>query len=158
MKYKVKLLPTLFLIFILQLISCKEHNPGELQGAMGIVNITPPVGGRLAGHFYEILSTGVHDSLWAKSMVLEQDGQKFAFVFCDLIGLTSQISDSARKIASEQTGIPVKNIMISAAHSHTGPLFYGFQHTYFHDQALKDSGHDLHEKIDYPKFLVQQIK
>lgn len=157
MKYKVKLLPALFFIFILQLISCKEHNPGELQGAMGIVNITPPVGGRLAGHFYEILSTGVHDSLWAKSMVLEQGGQKFAFVFCDLIGLTSQISDSARKIASEQTGIPVKNIMISAAHSHTGPLFYGFQHTYFHKQALLDNGKDLHEKVDYPKFLVQQI-
>lgn len=156
MRYKVKLLPVLFLI-MMQSVSCNDHVAGELQGAMSIVNITPPVGGRLAGHFYEILSTGIHDSLWAKSMVLEQDGQKFAFVFCDLIGLTSQISDSARKGASEQTGIPVKNIMISAAHSHTGPLFYGFQHTYFHRQALLDSGQDIHEKTDYPKFLVQQI-
>lgn len=156
MRHKIKLLPILFLI-IVQSVSCNDHISGELQGAMSIVNITPPVGGRLAGHFYEILSTGIHDSLWAKSMVLEQDGQKFAFVFCDLIGLTSQISDSARKIASEQTGIPVKNIMISAAHSHTGPLFYGFQHTYFHRHALRESGQDIHEKTDYPGFLVQQI-
>lgn len=157
MRYKVKLLPILFVILIFQSVSCNHPDSAELQGAMSIVNITPPVGGRLAGHFYEILSTGIHDSLWAKSMVLEQGGQKFAFVFCDLIGLTSQISDSARKIASEQTGIPVKNILISAAHSHTGPLFYGFQHKYFHRQAMQESGQDSHEKIDYPKFLIQQI-
>ena len=156
MRYKVKFFPVLFLI-IAQSLSCNEQNSGKLQGAMSVVNITPPVGCRLAGHFYEVLSTGIHDSLWAKSMVLEQGDQKFAFVFCDLIGLTSQISDSARKIASDQTGIPVKNIMISAAHSHTGPLFYGFQHNYFHGQALEERGHDPHEKIDYPKFLVKQI-
>jgi neutral ceramidase len=131
---------------------------GMLKGNMAQVNITPPVGCRLAGHFYEIFSTGVHDSLWAKAMVLEQGKEKFAFVFCDLIGLTVDVSANARQQASAKTGIPVKNIVITAAHSHTGPLFYGFQHTYFHRRALAvGKGQDPHERIDYSRFLVRKI-
>jgi neutral/alkaline ceramidase-like enzyme len=131
---------------------------GILEGNMTQANITPPVGCRLAGHFYEIFSTGVHDSLWAKVMVLQQGKEKFAFVFCDLIGLTADVSANARLQASAKTGIPVKNIMITAAHSHTGPLFYGFQHTYFHKRALAaGKGHDSHERIDYSRFLIRQI-
>ena len=131
---------------------------GMISGNMAQVNITPPVGCRLAGHFYEIFSTGVHDSLWAKAMILEQGKDKFAFVFCDLIGLTVEVSANARLQASEKTGIPVKNILIAAAHSHTGPLFYGFQHTYFHNRALAaNKGQDPHERIDYTRFLIRQI-
>ncbi|HEV9038703.1 MAG TPA: neutral/alkaline non-lysosomal ceramidase N-terminal domain-containing protein [Puia sp.] len=131
---------------------------GILKGNMTQANITPPVGCRLAGHFYEIFSTGVHDSLWAKAMVLQQGKEKFAFVFCDLIGLTTHVSANARLQASAKTGIPVKNIMITAAHSHTGPLFYGFQHTYFHRRALAaGKGQDPHERLDYSRFLVRKI-
>jgi hypothetical protein len=131
--------------------------PG-LKGGMAQVNITPQVGCRLAGHFYEILSTGVHDSLWAKAMVLQQGKDKFAFVFCDLIGLTPAVSSKARERASALTGIPVKNIIISAAHSHTGPLYYGFQRNYFHAKAMKENGGvDPHERRDYAGFLVGRI-
>jgi hypothetical protein len=129
-----------------------------LKGNMAQVNITPPIGSRLAGHFYEIFSTGVHDSLWAKAMILQQGKEKFAFVFCDLIGMTPGVSTNARLQASRKTGIPVKNILIAAAHSHTGPLFYGFQHTYFHKRALAaNKGQDPHEKIDYSRFLIDHI-
>jgi hypothetical protein len=131
--------------------------PG-LEGGMAQANITPQVGCRLAGHFYEILSTGVHDSLWAKAMVLQQGKDKFAFVFCDLIGLTPAVSSKARERASALTGIPVKNIIISAAHSHTGPLYYGFQRNYFHAKAMKENGGvDPHERRDYAGFLVGRI-
>lgn len=129
-----------------------------LKGGMAQVNITPQVGCRLAGHFYEILSTGVHDSLWAKAMVLQQGKEKFAFVFCDLIGMTPVVSTKVRQQAFARTGIPVKNIIVAAAHSHTGPLFYGFQHTYFHDKAMADNGgHDPHERTDYSVFLTSRI-
>lgn len=129
-----------------------------VSAGMARENITPPVGGRMAGHFYERLSTGIHDSLWAKAMVLEQGGKKYAFVFCDLIGLTLPVSDSARAQASALTGIPVKNILVAAVHSHTGPLFYGFQHTYYHKKALAEHhGQDPHEKMDYPRFLARRI-
>lgn len=129
----------------------------KLKGGVAQIDITPPVGGRLAGHFYESLSTGIHDSLKAKAMVLHEGNEKFAFVFCDLIGITLDISAPARAQASAKTGIPVKNILIAATHSHTGPLFYGFQHDYFHKKALRLHGEDPHEKVDYAKFLISQI-
>ena len=130
--------------------------PAGLKGGMAKINITPPIGSRLAGHFYESISTGIHDSLWAKAMAFQQGKEKFVFVFCDLIGLTPEISNNARKSASAKTGIPFKNIVIAASHSHTGPLFYGFQHDYFHKKAMV-AGIDPHERIEYPGFLTGQL-
>lgn len=158
MKYTSKILTVFIFVFGINITSFAQSNLRELKGGMAQMNITPPVGGRLAGHFYEIFSTGIHDSLWAKAMILQQGNEKFAFVFCDLIGLTEKISTTARNLASIKTGIPVKNILIAAAHSHTGPLFYGFQHTYFHSKAIANDGIDQHERIDYPNFLIHQIE
>lgn len=165
MKNFVKLFALLnFLFFAAALNSLSQNTSSQtilhenvLRGAMAQANITPPVGGRLAGHFYEILSTGVHDSLWAKAIVLQQGNEKVALVFCDLIGLTLNISTNARSQASAETGIPVKNILIAAVHSHTGPLFYGFQHDYFHKKAVAEEGVDPYEKIDYSMFVTGQI-
>jgi len=164
MKHFAKLFALSLLIFGTVIDSFAQNSSphaslyqAELKGGMAQMNITPPIGGRLAGHFYEILSTGIHDSLWAKAVVLQQGKEKFAFVFCDLIGLTLNISTNARSLASAKTGIPVKNILIAAVHSHTGPLFYGFQHTYFHKKALVAKGDDPHEKIDYSTLLINQI-
>lgn len=127
-----------------------------VKAGVAQIDITPPVGSRLAGHFYESISTGIHDSLRAKAMVLQQGKQRFAFVFCDLIGLTQAITSKAREQASLQTGIPVARILIAATHSHTGPLFYGFQREYFHAKA-RAKGVDPHEKKDYPAFLTKQL-
>jgi hypothetical protein len=157
MKYMSKPLVVLFFLFA-AISSCRPDNAAVLKGNMAQVNITPPVGARLAGHFYESFSTGIHDSLWAKAIVLEQGKTKFAFVFCDLIGITTEVSTAARKLASAATGIPFENILIAATHSHTGPLFYGFQHTYFLNKAIALKGVDEHEKTDYPDFLTHQIK
>ncbi|HEY4290290.1 MAG TPA: neutral/alkaline non-lysosomal ceramidase N-terminal domain-containing protein [Puia sp.] len=158
MKRNKKLLLLFLLLWGMNPIVFAQGPAVALKGNMAQVNITPPVGSRLAGHFYEIFSTGVHDSLWAKAMILQQGEEKFAFVFCDLIGLNTAVSASARAQASAKTGIPVKNILIAAAHSHTGPLFYGFQHNYFHKRALAgNNGQDPHEKIDYGKFLADRI-
>ncbi|HEY4209177.1 MAG TPA: neutral/alkaline non-lysosomal ceramidase N-terminal domain-containing protein [Puia sp.] len=148
----------ILLFFLIGVNAVSFAQDPRLKGGMAQANITPQVGCRLAGHFYEILSTGVHDSLWAKAMVLEQGGERFAFVFCDLIGLTPDVSTKAREQASAKTGIPVKNIIVSAAHSHTGPLFYGFQRNYFHAKAMAaNGGVDPHERRDYASFLVGRI-
>jgi neutral ceramidase len=155
-----KLLIGIVLFLGMTVVCPAQGTTGGLSGNMAQVNITPPVGGRLAGHFYEIFSTGLHDSLWAKALILQQGKEKFAFVFCDLIGLNPTVSAAARSQASAFTGIPVRNIIISAAHSHTGPLFYGFQHAYFHKRAMAladNKRHDPYEKIDYSQFLIGRI-
>lgn len=111
----------------------------------------------MAGYFNERLSTGVHDPLWAKAIILDDGKQKLAMVFCDLVGISLNISANARAIASQRTGIPVANIFISATHSHTAPLFEGAIRNYLHDEAVKEFGKDPREEVDYPKVLIGQI-
>src|SRR5437868_9013726 len=76
------------------------------------IDITPPIGHRMAGYFDERLSTGVHDPLQAKAIILQEGKERIAMVFCDLVGVSLTITTNARAQASEKTGIPVSNIVI----------------------------------------------
>lgn len=89
------------------------------------VVITPPVGTPMAGYYALRRATGTHDDLHAKALVLEAQGVRVALVACDLVNLPPAITSRARQLASEQSGIPTTHIMLSATHSHTGPLLPG---------------------------------
>ena len=144
------------------LAGCQHPSPATTQkpsievGAAE-VDITPPVGFRMAGYFDERISTGIHDPLQAKALVLKQGRQEFVLVFCDLIGLSLNVTTNARAQASQQLGIPLSHIMICATHSHTGPLFDDIRDFYFHRDAIATFGIDPHEPIDYPAFLIQHL-
>ena len=84
--------------------------------------ITPPLGAPMAGYYTNRAATGVHDDLHAKALVLENDGVTVAFVVCDVVSLPREISEQARKIVTGKTGIAEDHVMISANHSHTGPV------------------------------------
>ncbi len=129
----------------------------ELQAGVAVVDITPPAGYRMAGYFNERLNTGTHDPLQAKALVLRQGDERAALVFCDLVGISRQVSERAREQAAKKTGIPAANILIAATHSHTGPLYSGALRQYFHDRAIADKGSDPHEKIDYSAVLAAKI-
>lgn len=121
------------------------------------VDITPPIGHRMAGYFDERLSTAIHDALHAKALVVGQGRQRIALVFCDLVGFSLNVTTNARAQASRQTGIPVSNIVICATHSHTGPLFDDVRRHYFHEAAIAKYGKDPQEKIHYPDFLTERL-
>ena len=84
--------------------------------------ITPPIGAPMAGYYSERAAEGVHDDLLAKALVIEQDGGKAAFVVCDLISFDRRLVQEARALISKNTGIKGEDVMISATHSHTGPV------------------------------------
>jgi hypothetical protein len=128
-----------------------------LEAGIAEVDITPPLGHRMAGYFNERLATGVRDPLHAKAIVLRQGREKVALVFCDLIDITLDVSTNARAGISAQTGIPVRNILIAATHTHTGPLFHDVRRDFLHEQAVKKLGHDPAETIHYPDFLVERL-
>jgi neutral ceramidase len=121
------------------------------------VDITPPIGHRMAGYFDERLATGIHDPLRAKAIVLKQGREEVALVFCDVVGFSLNVTTNARALASRQTGIPVSNIVICATHSHTGPLFDDVRRHYFHEAAVSKYGTDPQEKIYYPDFLTERV-
>jgi len=134
-----------------------EPDP-DLYCGFSRIDITPPVGYRRAGNFREIITTGVRDSLYAKAMVLQQGSEQAVLVFCDLTSISPEVAKQARQHIAAQTAIPANNIIISATHAHTAPLYFGVRHKLFHEQALeKYQGSDPHEKIDYPQHLTAQI-
>ena len=85
-------------------------------------DITPPPGVPMAGYYHVRGAEGTHDPLRAKAIVFEQGGTRVALVGLDLIGTTFGMVADARKLIEAQTGIPGANVMISATHSHTGPV------------------------------------
>ncbi|MGB2808167.1 MAG: neutral/alkaline non-lysosomal ceramidase N-terminal domain-containing protein, partial [Sedimentisphaerales bacterium] len=129
----------------------------ELTAGIATIDITPPVGYRMSGYFHERLSTGILNQLHAKAIVLRQGQESAALVFCDIIGLSPDVSSRARTQAAEKTGIPSANILIAATHTHTGPLYFGALRKHLHDLSVARFGRDPCEKVDYPSELVAKL-
>jgi len=129
----------------------------QLRAGLAVADITPPTGYRMSGYFSERLSTGTSNPLHAKAIVLRQGDVSTAMVFCDIIGLSLEVSSRARRQAAERTSIPASNILIAATHSHTGPLYFGALRKHFHDTAVAEHGSDPCEKMDYAEQLVEKL-
>lgn len=97
---------------------------GPLTAGAATVNVTPPPGFPMAGYYSARGAEGTHDPLFAKALVLETDGTRVALVALDLITTTRGTVEEARKLVEKQTGIPRAHVMISATHSHTGPVLW----------------------------------
>lgn len=142
----------LFLLNTPFIVRATDWNAGVAE-----IDITAPAGHRMAGYFDERFATGTHDPLHAKAFVLQHGKEKIAMVFCDLVGVTLNVTTNARARASRQTGIPVSHILISATHSHTGPLFDDPRREFFNRRAVEKHGHDPAEEVYYPAFLADQL-
>jgi hypothetical protein len=128
-----------------------------LEIGLAAEDITPPVGWRMSGYFSERLSTGTHDPLQAKVLVLRQGPERAALVICDLIGVPASLTTPVRQRASQKTGIPTDHILIAATHTHTGPLYFGALREHFHRVAMARAGKDPYERIDYPAILAERL-
>lgn len=96
-----------------------------LSAGTAQVKITPPDGTPMAGYYYERGTTGVHDDLWAKALVIDAGGERAALVACDLIHLTRGVVTEAKLLIEQQAGLKPHQVMISATHAHTGPVVAG---------------------------------
>lgn len=155
-RFVIRALLALFLICV---VSCRtaQRSSERLRAGLAQVDITPPLGFRMAGYFTERLATAVHDPLHAKALFLQQGKEQAVLVFCDLVEVKLSVTKPAREIASRKTGIPYENILICATHTHTGPLFDDVRYSYFHQATLMKSGKDAAETIDYPQFLTDRL-
>ncbi len=127
-----------------------------LEAGAAVEDITPTVPQRMSGYFHERVSTGTHDPLLVKAMVLRQGDVSAAIVTCDLIGIPESVTARIREGASGVTGIPSENIAIAATHTHTGPLYYGVFRDLFHERAVAAEGEDPHDPSPYVDQLVEQ--
>ena len=79
----------------------------------------------MAGYYSERAAKGVHDDLFAKTIVIESEGVTVALVALDIITTQREFVEEARRRTQEKTGIPGAHVMISATHAHTGPVVSG---------------------------------
>ncbi|MGC4073342.1 MAG: hypothetical protein QM760_12670 [Nibricoccus sp.] len=135
------------------IVTAKE----AMKAGAAEIDITPHVGYRMAGYFNERLATGTHDPLKAKVIILQDGKEKFAFGFCDLVGLSLHVTTNARAQFSAASGIPVSHIVIAATHSHTGPSFDDVRRDYFHAKSIAETGKDPQEQYDYADFLTDRL-
>ncbi len=97
-------------------------SPPELRAGAAAVAINPPPGIPMAGYYAERGAQGIHDTIYAKAIVIEQGGARAALVALDLIAAPRDLVDDTRAAIDRTCHVPGANVMISATHSHTGPI------------------------------------
>ena len=82
--------------------------------------ITPPRGLELGGYAGYRPNSGVHDPLYSKAIVLEQDGIRYGLVVLDLMCADESL---CQRIAAAVAplGIAKHHLIVSAIHSHAAP-------------------------------------
>jgi neutral ceramidase len=80
--------------------------------------ITPPVGIPLVGP--QMPSTGVHDDLFARALVLDDGAQRVALVCLDLIGLDFSLADRLRAAIAQRIGAAMT--LLNCSHTHSAPF------------------------------------
>jgi hypothetical protein len=93
----------------------------ELQAGVATTEITPPVGGKMAGYSARgnNVSTGVHDPLVAKALVLKDDHDGLVMVTMDIGGFPAESVERVKKATLEKTGM--NQVMLLPSHTHSGP-------------------------------------
>ena len=97
-------------------------DPGPYLVGFGVVDLTPdrpvPLGG-YAERFGK-LSTGVHDPVKARAMVIARGTEKVAIVSADLVGISKEAKAAVVGTLGAR-GFSTTNLLLAATHTHTGP-------------------------------------
>lgn len=78
-----------------------------------------PLAGFAARHG---VSQGIHDDLFARTLVLSDGEEIVALVSVDLLALSSDFVKRVRSAIYERTGIRPDAVMIASTHTHAGPV------------------------------------
>lgn len=101
-----------------------------LRAAAGEVDLAPPAGTWLSGFGARIEpSTGIHDPIMARALLLDDGAASLAVVSCDLIGFSTQaVARLRERIAAATAGaIPAAHVLIACTHTHSGPTSMPFR-------------------------------
>ncbi len=150
--FKSALSTCLPIIFILMGVYSVYSQENLVTGAAEI-NITPPVG----FPHYRGYSTGIHDSLYAKTLYFRQGDIEIALVECDLLWVSREVSSKAKLRIQDELGIPFSHVLIAGTHTHTSPAY--------DEDILELNEHLRHgpvttevkDGLDYKDWLTVQI-
>jgi len=159
---KINFTPVLAVFAIAFLINSHIINAQKASGTPGTTksnvfragaatsNITPFLGGGLVGGWSTPPATHVHDELHARCLVLDDGITKLMFIVVDNISMNRDLIDEAKRLINVETDLPVKNILISAIHTHSATSSQG---------EAEERGKWNYEQTydDYQKFLIRRF-
>jgi hypothetical protein len=87
------------------------------------VDVTPPIGTYLDGYgARKNPSNDIHDPLFATLLMFKAGNNGVAVVTMDLVGITLSFTEKLKAALSPVLGIPEDAILVSAIHTHAGPV------------------------------------
>src|SRR5579862_5932987 len=111
------------------LANCQDAiSNGNFSAGVGRVDITPDLPIMLAGSPSPKPATSINSRLYVKALVISAGGRKLAIITLDTLKYPVEYVDQARSKIEQTTGIPASNVIITASHTHSGPLW-----TYYRD-------------------------
>jgi hypothetical protein len=107
---------------VLLVASATTATAESIKVGIGQVDISPATGTPMAGYYSTRGSEGIHDPLHAKAIAFERKGSTAILVSVDLISTTPEMVAESRALIEKATRVPGVNVLITATHSHTGPI------------------------------------
>ncbi len=89
-----------------------------MRAGVAEVDVTPPVGCWLLGCVAK--STGMHDPLMARALVLDDGAKKIAILGIDLIGMGWELADELNGLIRAETGVDF--VLLQFSHTHSAPF------------------------------------
>jgi hypothetical protein len=132
--------------------------PSRLRAGVASTDITPDVESRaipLHGYYdrQQKPAVGVHDPLFAKGLVLANDGGKIAIVSADLLWIPGRMKDRVLQLIAA-TDIGADTLLICGTHSHSAPAALDRHPVYelvfgpFNEDLFEETAHKLAAVID----------
>jgi hypothetical protein len=101
----------------------KETARTSLLAGSATRDITPTKPTFLVGYPHvPRMSTGVHDPLLASALYLADGKTALLLIGLDILFISQRSTTLCREAISRATGIPAGNVLISASHTHSGPV------------------------------------
>jgi hypothetical protein len=139
-------------VLIASCSSKPAETPPSLKVGVGETVITPSEPTRMRGFARSQVSTGVHDDLHARSLVVEDGaGDTAVLMTVALCGMSEDYLEQIREGVKAKTSIPAGSIVVSCTHTHSGPNV-GSSHNTINKEEVDASMASL----EYRKFLVEQ--
>ena len=111
-----------FLALALSLPPATSAAETGLRAGTAIVDVTPqewPL--TLRGSFFPKPAKTAHDPLHVRALAFENGKGRAVIVIVDLIGISREVLDAAKKRAGEATGWRADQMLIAATHTHSAP-------------------------------------
>jgi len=118
----MKYLRKLILVFIGNFALFLGLHASTIEANVAVIKLTPSLelGYTLGGYGARMSkpAEGIHDDIWAKALVLNDGGKKYAIVTLDILGLPPNVKPQVIEKLNQE-GWTEENILFLPSHSHT---------------------------------------